>query len=37
MNNSVQTTFNDDTLDLLIADGTIENIEGVFNNGNENK
>lgn len=34
----VQTTFNEDGLDVLVEDGTVENlskIEEVANNGNE--
>jgi len=33
---STQTTFNEDGLDVLVEDGTIEN-EEVANNGNENE
>ena len=28
-----QTTFNNDTLEMLVEDGTIENLEEVANNG----
>lgn len=33
----VQTTFNEDSLDVLVEDGTIENVEEVTDNGNENE
>lgn len=33
----VQTTFNKDGLDVLVEDGTIENVEEVTDNGNENE
>lgn len=33
----VQTTFNEDGLDVLVEDGTIENVEEVTDNGNENE
>lgn len=33
----IQTTFNEDGLDVLVEDGTIENREEVVNNGNENE
>lgn len=33
----VQTTFNEDGLDILVEDGTIENVEEVADNGNENE
>ena len=33
----LQTTFNTDTIDVLVEDGTIENVEEVLNNANENK
>ena len=32
-----QDTFNEDGLDLLVEDGTIENLEEVANNDNENQ
>ena len=34
-NEELQTTFNEDGLDVLVEDGTIEN-EEVADNGNEN-
>ena len=45
MENELQTTFNEDTLDILVEDGEVENAEsvenvddtkGVADNGNEN-
>lgn len=33
----VQTTFNEDSLDVLVEEGTIENVEEVTDNGNENE
>ena len=33
----IQTVFNEDTLDILVEDGTVENLEEVVDNGNENK
>lgn len=33
----IQTVFNEDTLDVLVEDGTVENLEEVADNGNENK
>ena len=36
----LQTTFNEDTLDILVEDGEIENaedVEEVADNGNENE
>lgn len=33
----VQTTFNEDGLDILVEDGTVENLEEVADNGNENE
>ena len=33
----VQTTFNEDGLDVLVEDGTVENVEEVVDNGNENE
>lgn len=33
----VQTTFNEDGLDVLVEDGTIENQEEAVEDGNENK
>lgn len=33
----VQTTFNEDGLDVLVEDGTVENVEEVADNGNENE
>lgn len=33
----VQTTFNEDGLDVLVEDGTIENQEEVIEDGNENE
>ena len=33
----VQTTFNEDGLDVLVEDGEIENVEEVADNGNENE
>ncbi len=32
----MQNTFNEDTIDILVEEGTIENIEEVIDNGNEN-
>lgn len=36
-NEEMQTTFNEDGLDLLVEDGQVENIEEVADNGNENE
>lgn len=33
----VQSTFNEDGLDILVEDGEIENLEEVADNGNENE
>ena len=33
----VQNVFNEDGLDVLVEDGTIENLEEVANNGNEDE
>ncbi len=33
----LQTTFNEDGLDVLVEDGIVENLEEVANDGNENK
>lgn len=33
----IQTIFNDDGLDILVEDGTVENLEEVAVNGNENE
>ncbi len=33
----VQDTFNEDGLDVLVEDGTVENVEEVVDNGNENE
>ena len=33
----VQTTFNEDGLDVLVEDGEIENVEEVADNGNEDE
>lgn len=33
----IQTVFNEDGLDVLVEDGTVENLEEVANNGNENE
>ncbi len=33
----VQTTFNEDGLDILVEDGEIENAEEVADNGNEDE
>lgn len=33
----VQTTFNEDGLDILVEDGTVENLEEVADNGNKNE
>ena len=33
----IQTVFNEDGLDVLVEDGTIENLEEVVNNANENE
>lgn len=33
----VQTTFNEDGLDVLVEDGTVENVEEVADNGNEDE
>lgn len=36
-NQEIQTVFNEDGLDVLVEDGTVENLEEVADNGNENK
>lgn len=33
----IQTIFNEDGLDVLVEDGTVENLEEVADNGNENE
>lgn len=33
----VQTIFNEDGLDVLVEDGTVENLEEVLDNANENE
>lgn len=33
----VQNIFNEDGLDILVEDGTVENLEEVADNGNENE
>jgi len=33
----VQNVFNEDGLDILVEEGTIENLEEVADNGNENE
>ncbi len=33
----IQTIFNEDGLDILVEDGTVENLEEVAVNGNENE
>lgn len=33
----IQTTFNTDGLDVLVEDGTVENLEEVATNGNEDE
>ncbi len=33
----LQTTFNEDSLDVLVEDGIVENLEEVYNNGSENE
>lgn len=33
----IQTVFNEDGLDVLVEDGTVENLEEVADNGNENE
>lgn len=36
-NQEIQTVFNEDGLDVLVEDGTVENLEEVTDNGNENE
>lgn len=36
-NLELQTTFNTDTIDTLVEDGVVENVEEVADNGNENE
>lgn len=36
-NQEIQTVFNEDGLDVLVEDGTVENLEEVADNGNENE
>lgn len=36
-NQEIQTVFNEDGLDVLVEDGTVENLEEVAVNGNENE
>lgn len=36
-NQEIQTVFNEDGLDVLVEDGTVENLEEVAGNGNENE
>lgn len=36
-NLELQTTFNTDTIDVLVEDGVVENVEEVADNGNENE
>ena len=33
----IQTTFNDDGIDVLVEDGIVENLEEVVENANEDK
>lgn len=33
----IQTTFNEDGIDVLVEDGIVENLEEVFENANEDK
>lgn len=33
----IQTTFNDDGIDVLVEDGIVENLEEVVENANENE
>lgn len=33
----LQTTFNTDSIDVLVEDGIVENVEEVIDNGNENE
>lgn len=33
----IQTTFNEDGIDVLVEDGTVENLEEVVENANENE
>ena len=33
----IQTTFNDDGIDVLVEDGVVENLEEVITNANENE
>ena len=33
----IQNVFNEDGLDILVEDGTVENLEEVADNGNENE
>ena len=37
MEEELQTTFNEDSLEILVEDGTVENLEEVDVNGNENE
>ena len=36
-NQEIQTVFNEDGLDVLVEDGTVENLEEVASNENENE
>jgi len=36
-NLELQTTFNNDTIEVLVEDGVVENVEEVADNGNENE
>ena len=36
-NVELQTTFNMDTIEVLVEDGVVENVEEVADNGNENE
>ena len=36
-NQEIQTVFNEDGLDVLVEDGTVENLEEVTSNENENE
>jgi hypothetical protein len=36
-NLELQTTFNTDTIEVLVEDGVVENLEEVADNGNENE
>lgn len=36
-NQEIQTIFNTDSIDVLVEDGVVENLEEVADNGNENE